>query len=319
MSPVAFAVCSASAFTSEATTAKPRPASPARAASMVAFSAKRLVWPAMALMSSTTSPMRAAALDNSLTRSLVCPAWVTASPAMRAEACTWRLISLTEAVSSSAADATDCTLVAASSDAASTSVASSVERLAVVVSDVADASSSLAADDTVSTISPIAPSKSSAILIMSARRRSAASLSCLIFSSASSCAFRSALILNVSTACAISPISSGRPRPGRTMAKLPLASSIIAARIAVKGLETERPMKMPRPSTLVAISAIATAIQNWMLVRSASLRRSASARMRSTDVETCSITGSTDAKASDIAFDSAASFSAVSIQAEKSR
>src|SRR5665213_1284389 len=38
ISPVAFAVCSASAFTSEATTANPRPASPARAASMVALS-----------------------------------------------------------------------------------------------------------------------------------------------------------------------------------------------------------------------------------------------------------------------------------------
>ncbi len=58
ISPVAFAVCSASALTSDATTAKPRPASPARAASMVAFSASRLVWPAMVLMSSTTSPMR---------------------------------------------------------------------------------------------------------------------------------------------------------------------------------------------------------------------------------------------------------------------
>jgi hypothetical protein len=43
ISPVAFAVCSAKAFTSEATTAKPRPASPARAASMVALSASRLV------------------------------------------------------------------------------------------------------------------------------------------------------------------------------------------------------------------------------------------------------------------------------------
>ncbi len=43
ISPVAFAVCSASALTSEATTAKPRPASPARAASMVALSASRLV------------------------------------------------------------------------------------------------------------------------------------------------------------------------------------------------------------------------------------------------------------------------------------
>ncbi len=88
ISPVAFAVCSASAFTSEATTAKPRPASPARAASMVAFSASRLVWPAMVLISSTTSPMREAAFDNSLTRSVVARAWPTASPAIRADSCT---------------------------------------------------------------------------------------------------------------------------------------------------------------------------------------------------------------------------------------
>ena len=43
ISSVALAVCPASDFTSEATTAKPRPASPARAASMVALSASRLV------------------------------------------------------------------------------------------------------------------------------------------------------------------------------------------------------------------------------------------------------------------------------------
>ena len=40
-------------MTSEATTAKPLPASPARAASMVAFSARRLVWLAIALISVT--------------------------------------------------------------------------------------------------------------------------------------------------------------------------------------------------------------------------------------------------------------------------
>src|SRR3954464_12219860 len=61
ISPVAFAVCSASAFTSDATTPKPRPASPARAASIVALSARRLVCPAIVLISSTTSPMRLAA------------------------------------------------------------------------------------------------------------------------------------------------------------------------------------------------------------------------------------------------------------------
>ena len=46
---VALAVCTASDLTSEATTAKPRPASPARAASIVALSASRLVWPAIVL------------------------------------------------------------------------------------------------------------------------------------------------------------------------------------------------------------------------------------------------------------------------------
>ena len=43
ISAVALAVCAASAFTSPATTANPLPASPARAASIVAFSASRLV------------------------------------------------------------------------------------------------------------------------------------------------------------------------------------------------------------------------------------------------------------------------------------
>jgi len=47
MSSVALAVWPARLFTSLATTAKPRPASPALAASMVAFSASRLVCPAM--------------------------------------------------------------------------------------------------------------------------------------------------------------------------------------------------------------------------------------------------------------------------------
>src|SRR4029077_4134205 len=46
-----------SALTSEATTAKPLPASPARAASLVAFSASRLGCDAIAEMSPTTEPI----------------------------------------------------------------------------------------------------------------------------------------------------------------------------------------------------------------------------------------------------------------------
>ena len=60
ISSVAFAVWLASDFTSEATTAKPLPASPARAASMVALSASRLVCAAMPLIRPTTSPIRPA-------------------------------------------------------------------------------------------------------------------------------------------------------------------------------------------------------------------------------------------------------------------
>jgi hypothetical protein len=52
---------------------------------MVALSASKLVCPAMVLINSTTSPMRAAAFDNSPTRSLVLRAWPTASLAIRAD------------------------------------------------------------------------------------------------------------------------------------------------------------------------------------------------------------------------------------------
>ena len=72
ISSVAFAVWLASDLTSEATTAKPRPASPARAASMVAFSASRLVCSAIAVISLTTSPISCAARDNLPMRPSVC-------------------------------------------------------------------------------------------------------------------------------------------------------------------------------------------------------------------------------------------------------
>src|SRR3974390_1866488 len=57
ISSVALAVCTASDLTSEATAAKPRPASPARAASIVAFNARRLVCAAMLEIRLTTEPI----------------------------------------------------------------------------------------------------------------------------------------------------------------------------------------------------------------------------------------------------------------------
>ena len=77
--PVERAVSVASVFTSEATTAKPLPASPALAASMVALSASRLVWLAMASMTPTISPMSSAAVASALMMSRELAARSTAS------------------------------------------------------------------------------------------------------------------------------------------------------------------------------------------------------------------------------------------------
>ena len=85
ISSVALAVWPASALTSLATTANPRPASPARAASMVALSASRFVCSAIAVISLTTSPMRFAASSSALISALVRPASSTAFAAMALE------------------------------------------------------------------------------------------------------------------------------------------------------------------------------------------------------------------------------------------
>ena len=72
----------------------------------------------------------------------------------------WMLVGFVHGVMNtdncSVAEATDCTLVEASSEASPTMVVSSCDRSAVAVSVLAEASSSLEAKDTVSTISPTA-------------------------------------------------------------------------------------------------------------------------------------------------------------------
>ena len=59
------AVWLASVFTSVATTAKPRPDSPARAASIVALSASRLVWSAISRITWEMAWMSSVSLDRS--------------------------------------------------------------------------------------------------------------------------------------------------------------------------------------------------------------------------------------------------------------
>ena len=124
---------------------------------------------------------------------------------MFADSCTWRLISLTEDAICSVADATDWTLVEASAEAAATTVVSFCERSAALVKVPAEDSSSVEAEETVPTISPIRASKSRVMALTRSPRR--------IFSSASIAAASSAAFLAISASLktcklfAMSPIS----------------------------------------------------------------------------------------------------------------
>ena len=80
---VASAVSRARSLTSPATTAKPLPTSPARAASMVALSASRLVWSAIDEMILMTSPIAAEAWPSASTSAVIAEARLTASSATR--------------------------------------------------------------------------------------------------------------------------------------------------------------------------------------------------------------------------------------------
>ena len=109
ISAVARAVWAASDLTSEATTAKPRPASPARAASIVALSASRLVWPAIAWISPITLPMRLAASPSSVMVWAVRCASETARAATSVDFAAWPAISPIDAASSSTEPAAEVT------------------------------------------------------------------------------------------------------------------------------------------------------------------------------------------------------------------
>ena len=94
MSSVALAVSLASSLTSLATTAKPLPASPARAASMVAFRASRLVCCAMEVMTLMTWPISVEESPSLDTVAVVVSATLTAPVATLAASVAFLAISL---------------------------------------------------------------------------------------------------------------------------------------------------------------------------------------------------------------------------------
>ena len=248
ISSVALAVCVASVFTSAATTAKPRPASPARAASMVALSASRLVCSAIAVISLTTSPMRLAASDNSPMRASVASACRTASPAILRDSSTCRLISRTDALSCSLARRHRL-------DVAGRLLGGFGHQRGQLLRGVRRVGQALGGGfelgrrPTTSSRRCCRPSRRryrrAAAFPPCARR--APHAPCCPSSSASPRAFSTALSLKASIARAISPTSSRRPRPGRTTSKLPAASSFMAAAMARSWRDTPRPIRKRRP------------------------------------------------------------------------
>src|SRR5271165_3498068 len=106
MSSVALAVSLASSLTSLATTAKPLPASPARAASIVALSARRLVCCAIEVMTLITWPISLEDSPNLETVAVVVSAVLTAAVATLAASVAFLAISLMLAPISSAPVAT---------------------------------------------------------------------------------------------------------------------------------------------------------------------------------------------------------------------
>ena len=128
---VASAVCWASCLTSSATTANPLPASPARAASMVAFKASRLVCEAIAWMRSTTPLISALAAARLSTTWPASSAVATATPAIDAASVMLREMSVMLAVISSLAVETVVASVLVSSELATSDVFAAISCSAV--------------------------------------------------------------------------------------------------------------------------------------------------------------------------------------------
>ena len=118
---------SASRLTSSATTAKPRPSSPALAASMAALRASRLVWSAISLISSRIPPISSTRLARAAVRLLVSRMSCSASLRFSAVSIAWP-------ATRSTVSAIDADVRASSSSVAELSVTAAVCWVVVAAS-----------------------------------------------------------------------------------------------------------------------------------------------------------------------------------------
>ena len=218
MSSVAFAVSWASSLTSLATTAKPLPASPARAASMVALSASRLVCSAMLVITLTTLAICSDDSPSLATVAVVVSATSTACAATRATSAAFCAISrIEEPICSDPAD-TVCTLVETWPAAVATIPLCAEDSSASRAMFWALAESSSVAEARVVELSPIA--------VITDRM----------------------FAIEASSAAAIRPTSSLLSTPAEPR-RSPSASAVRTAPTRFSGRTTDRVTTQPRPAS----------------------------------------------------------------------
>ncbi|BAE51460.1 hypothetical protein amb2656 [Paramagnetospirillum magneticum AMB-1] len=246
---MARAVWLARVLTSLATTAKPLPASPARAASMVALSASRLVCDAMSLIRATTVPILPTASARLLIRVVVRIASAEASPATLTERATRWLMSSPDTASCSAEPAAVRMLTAVSSMAEATAVAWAEAPWAV-----SDRAREVASN--CSAVSAM-PRRDSVTSSLNSLRRLSTTRARLSFvhsasrCSAANCSARIRPSLKISTVRAMSPTSSLRDWAGTSLWNSLRDSSAITVERLTSGRVMRRATRMETAMTSV--------------------------------------------------------------------